>query len=81
MSSCLSCCRDASYRTGKALCSKLKELIPRQMFRVPIQVGVLGQFSTGLNVGMFVAGGGRGSMCSNLGSAVNAPTTHANWLK
>jgi hypothetical protein len=31
-------CRDASYRTGKALCSKLKELIPRQMFRVPIQV-------------------------------------------
>jgi translation elongation factor EF-4 len=31
-------CRDASYRVGKALCSKLKELIPRQMFRVPIQV-------------------------------------------
>ncbi|KAF6260190.1 GTP-binding protein lepa [Scenedesmus sp. NREL 46B-D3] len=31
------CHRDASYRTGKALCSKLKELIPRQMFRVPIQ--------------------------------------------
>jgi GTP-binding protein LepA len=32
------CHRDSSYRTGKALCSKLKELIPRQMFRVPIQV-------------------------------------------
>jgi translation elongation factor EF-4 len=24
---------------GKGLCAKLKELIPRQMFRVPIQVG------------------------------------------
>lgn len=35
------CHRDNSYRTGKALCSKLKELIPRQMFRVPIQVGYL----------------------------------------
>jgi GTP-binding protein LepA len=32
------CHRDSSYRTGKALCAKLKELIPRQMFRVPIQV-------------------------------------------
>lgn len=30
--------RDNAFRTGKALCSKLKELIPRQMFRVPIQV-------------------------------------------
>eukprot|EP00195_Chlamydomonas_chlamydogama_P015474 CAMPEP_0202898806 /NCGR_PEP_ID=MMETSP1392-20130828/7226_1 /ASSEMBLY_ACC=CAM_ASM_000868 /TAXON_ID=225041 /ORGANISM="Chlamydomonas chlamydogama, Strain SAG 11-48b" /LENGTH=706 /DNA_ID=CAMNT_0049584833 /DNA_START=12 /DNA_END=2132 /DNA_ORIENTATION=- len=29
--------RDAAYRVGKALASKLKELIPRQMFRVPIQ--------------------------------------------
>ncbi len=33
------CHRDASYKMGKGLCSKLKELIPRQMFRVPIQVG------------------------------------------
>ena len=30
--------RDAAYRMGKALCLKLKELIPRQMFKVPIQV-------------------------------------------
>ena len=29
--------RDDAHTTGKALTSKLKELIPRQMFRVPIQ--------------------------------------------
>jgi hypothetical protein len=28
--------RDAAYRTGKALVSKLKELIPRQMFRCAV---------------------------------------------
>ena len=29
--------KEAAHSTGKALANKLKELIPRQMFRVPIQ--------------------------------------------
>lgn len=33
----LICHRDNAYRVGKALANSLKELIPRQMFRIPIQ--------------------------------------------
>jgi GTP-binding protein LepA len=32
--------RDKSYERGRALCEKMRELIPRQMFEVAIQAGV-----------------------------------------
>ena len=52
------CHRDGAYRIGKALVNKLKKLIPRQMFRVPIQVGRGGEGREGSGRGRGRAGGG-----------------------
>jgi GTP-binding protein LepA len=34
------CHKDMAYKRGKMMCEKLKELIPRQMFLIPIQAAV-----------------------------------------
>jgi GTP-binding protein LepA len=36
----LICHRDKAYRQGKAITEKLKEIIPRQLFEIPIQAAI-----------------------------------------
>jgi len=45
--------RDVSYKRGLALCQKLKELIPRQMFEVAIQAAVGSRVVARTNVKSF----------------------------
>ena len=42
--------RDAAYRRGQAFVTKLKELIPRQMFAVPIQASAGGRVISRANI-------------------------------
>lgn len=42
--------RDRAYDRGRVLCSKLKEIIPRQLFEVPIQAAVGGRVLARTNV-------------------------------
>ncbi|MGA9192203.1 MAG: translation elongation factor 4 [Anaerolineales bacterium] len=42
--------RDDAYRKGQALVSKLKELIPRQLFTVPVQAQAAGRIISRANV-------------------------------
>ncbi len=42
--------RDSSFYTGQKLASKLKEIIPRQMFEVPIQAAIGGRVIARTNV-------------------------------
>jgi len=42
--------RDDAYRKGQALVSKLKELIPRQLFTVPVQAQAGGRIISRANV-------------------------------
>lgn len=37
---CFLFCRDRAYSTGKAMCERLKDSIPRQMFEIAVQAAI-----------------------------------------
>ncbi len=62
--------RDSAYRVGKALAAKLKELIPRQQFKIPVQasIGARVVASESISGGCHCCTGKRAHMLSCVGA-------------